>query len=46
MVFEGFHFFHRFTDLVSRGIVLSDIWESFGDLGETFSDFGRSWEQA
>ena len=38
MVFEGFHFFHLFTKLVSWGMVLGDIWESVGDLGETFSD--------
>ena len=24
-----------------RGVVLSDIWESFGDPGDTFSGFGR-----
>ena len=27
-------------------MVLSDIWESFCDLGETFSDIGRYREQA
>ena len=33
--------FHGFTDLVSRGVVLGDIWESFGDPGDNFSGFGR-----
>ena len=46
MVFEGFHFFHWFTDFVSRGVVLGYILRSFGDLGHTFSDFKGYWEQA
>ena len=46
MVLERFHVFHLFTNLVSPGRVLGVILVSFGDLGETFSDFGRSWEQA
>ena len=46
MVFEGFHFFHWFTDLVSRGMVLGVILVSFGSLVETFNDFWGDWEQA
>ena len=38
VVFEWFHFFHLFIDFVSRGMVLGQIWGSFDDLGETFSD--------
>ena len=44
--FEWFHFFHLFTDSVSVGMILGVILTPFGDLGETFSDLGRSWEQA
>ena len=39
MVFETFHLFHLFTKLVSRGMVLGHMLVSFGDLGDTFSDF-------
>ena len=46
MVFEWFHFFYLFTDFVSRGMVLGHILMTLGSLGDTFSDFGRSWEQA
>ena len=46
VVFDWFHFFHWFTDFVSRGVVLGDILESFGDLGETFRDIWGFWEQA
>ena len=38
VVFEWFHCFHLFTDLVSCGMVLGHIFVSFGDPGETFSD--------
>ena len=46
VVFEWFHFFHLFIDFVSRGMVLGHILLTLGSLGDTFSDFGRSWEQA
>ena len=46
VVFEWFHFFHLFIDFVSRGMVLGHILVTLGSLGDTFSDFGRSWEQA
>ena len=39
MVLETFHFFHLFTNLVSRGMVLGHMFVSFGDLEGTFSDF-------
>ena len=39
MVFEGFRFFYSFIGLVSRGVVSGDILESFGDPGNSFSDF-------
>ena len=39
VVFEWFHCFHLFTDLVSCGMVLGHILVSFGDPGDTFSDF-------
>ena len=37
-VLERFHFFHLFTNLVSRGMVLGVFLVTFGDLGDTFSD--------
>ena len=37
VVFKVFHFFHVFTNLVSRGRVLGVILESVGGLGGTFS---------
>ena len=37
-VFEWFHCFHLFTDLVSCGRVLGHILVSFDSLGDTFSD--------
>ena len=46
MVLEGFHFCHGFTDLVSRGMVLGDIFESFCDLGDIFCAFLGYWEQS
>ena len=46
VVFEWFHFFHLFTNLVSWGRDLAHIWVSFGDPGCTFSDFLGSWRQA
>ena len=46
MVLEVFHFFHFFTKLVSRGMVLGDFLVTFGDLGATFSDFSGSWRRA
>ena len=39
MCFERFHFFYLFTDSVSGGRDLDDIFVSFGDPGGTFSDF-------
>ena len=45
MVFAWFHCFHLFTDLVSCGTDWAHILVSFGDPGDTFSDFGGSWEQ-
>ena len=30
---------------MSRGVVLDYIWASFGDLGDTSSDFRGSWKQ-
>ena len=39
LVLERFHVFHLFTDLVSPGRVLGVIFVTFGDLGDTFSDF-------
>ena len=36
VVFEWFHFFYLFIDLVSCHILVS-----FGDPGDTFSGFGR-----
>ena len=39
VVFEWFHFFHLFTDLVPCGRVLGNILVSFGDSGDTYSDF-------
>jgi len=38
-VLEVFHFFHVFTKVVSRGMVLGDFLVTCGDLGDTFSDF-------
>ena len=38
VVFERFHFFHLFSNLVSRGVVWEVILEAFGDPGGTFSD--------
>ena len=37
-VLETFRFFHLFTNLVARGMILGVILETFGDLGATFSD--------
>ena len=37
--FERFCFFYLFIDLVSGGRDLDDILVSFGDPGDTFSDF-------
>ena len=37
-VFEWFHFFHLFTNLVSPGRVLGVILVTSGGLGHTFSD--------
>ena len=45
MVFERFHFFHLFTNLMSGGRVLGVVLESVGSLGDTFSDFWGSWKQ-
>ena len=45
-VLEIFHFFHVFANLVSPGRVLGVILVTFGDLGDTFSDIWRCWEQA
>jgi len=39
VVFEGFHFFNFFTKLVSWGMVLGGFLVTFGDPGDTFSDF-------
>ena len=39
VVFERFHFFHLFSNVVSWGMVFGDHWGSVGDLGVTFSDF-------
>jgi len=38
-VLERFHVSYLFTNLVSRGRVLGHIFESFGNLGDTLSDF-------
>ena len=38
VVFEGFHFFDLFTNLVSRGVVWGVILMTFGDFGDTFYD--------
>lgn len=46
MVFEGCHFFHVFTILVSTGTILGVILMAFGDLGHTFSDLWVYSEQA
>ena len=39
VVFEWFHFSNLFINLVSCGRDLAYILVSFGDLGETLSDF-------
>ena len=39
VVFEWFHFFHLFTDLVPCGRVLGHILVSFGDPGTFFLTF-------
>ena len=39
VVFEWFHFFHLFSKLMSGGMILGVILVSFGDPGETLSDF-------
>ena len=39
MVFEWFHFFHLFNKFMSGGMISGVILVSFGDLGDTFSDF-------
>ena len=43
--FEWFHFFHLVTDFVSAGMISGVIVTPFGDLGETFNDFGRVLEK-
>ena len=40
MVVETFHFFHFFTDLVSRGMVLGDFLVTFGPLFLIFEGLG------
>ena len=46
VVFEGFHFFHFSSNVVSWGMVFDDILGLVGDLGVTFSDLRGSWRQA
>ena len=45
-VLEIFHFFNVFPNLVSPGRVLGVVFVTFGDLGDTFNDIRRRWEQA
>ena len=39
VVLEWLHFFHLFSKLMSGGMILGVVLVSFGDLGDTFSDF-------
>ena len=45
MVFERFHFFHWFTNLVSSGRVLGVILDGFGCPECSLCGFGGSWKQ-
>jgi len=44
-VLERFHIFHLFTNFGIRGMVLGLMLVSFGDLGNSFSDWWGSWRQ-
>ena len=46
MCFEWCHFFYVFNDLASWGKDLAHILVSFGDPGDTFTEFLGSWRQA